>query len=122
MLAACKRAEKEKEAETRELYEEENSEQEENETFTYTALSSEGFFSGESLEEKSSSDEKKGNWEDDPDSNTAFEFFGECDLRASKNMSILKRSSSGCVYSMVSSRPSQNKKKKADVDKAGGKN
>ncbi len=68
LLAACERAEKEKETETGELSEEENSELGENKTFTHTALSSEGSLSGDSSEEESSSDEKKGNWEDDPDS------------------------------------------------------
>ena len=67
LLAACERAEKEKEAEIGELSEEENSEQEENETFTHTALSSEGSLSGDSSEEESSSDEE-GSWEVDPDS------------------------------------------------------
>lgn len=68
LLAACKRAEKEKEAETGELSEEENSEREKNKTFTHTALSSEGSVSGDSSEEESSSDEEENNWEDDSDS------------------------------------------------------
>ena len=67
-LAACEQAEKEKKAETGELSKEKNSEREENETFTYTALSSEGFVSENSSEEKSSSDEVENNWENDPDS------------------------------------------------------
>lgn len=68
LLAACKRAEKEKKAETGELSEEENFKWEENETFTHTALGSESFLSGNSLEKKSSSDEEENNWEDDLDS------------------------------------------------------
>lgn len=62
MLAACKRVEKENEAETEELSEE-NSQLEENETFIHTALSSESFFSGdsESSDEESSLGEEEDN-------------------------------------------------------------
>ncbi len=59
LLTACERAEKEKKAETGELFKEENSKWEENEIFAHTALSSEGSFSGNSSEEESSSDEEE---------------------------------------------------------------
>lgn len=64
MLAACKRAKKETEAETGEISEE-NSEVEENKTFIYITLSFNKSLSEDSLEEDSSSDEED-NWEDDP--------------------------------------------------------